>query len=384
MIPPVQLVFEQKDLSHAATIVANLLKRSATTLPLLSNVLLEARDGRAVLTGTDMESMVRVAIPVKADKDARLTLPAEKFAELVGLLPAGCEVVLEQDGGQVAIRSEGSQYALVTLPAEDYPNWRQEPHTTRLEIKQGQFKRLVDAVAYAIPSKDHRRALLGGLFEVRGLGLRLTGTDGKKLSRMAIEASEVEGEEDLRVIVPGKLIGDLRRVVGDEGPLRIELSERQAAFFVDNVEFRANCIEGRYPDCDAVIPKEFPARAKLNRDSFQAAARRAGVTSDDKNKSVILKFHEGGCDFSSSAQDVGQFAGTTSLEYSGPSIEVAFNYQLLIETLNSFGHPEVELKLKSEQSPCVFACEQEPDHLCVLMPIKLSDLRPGGTAPSGA
>ena len=369
------LTFEQKDLTQATTIVAGLLKRSATTLPLLSNLLLEVRDGKAVFTGTDLESMVRVTIPVRADGPARLTLPADKLAELVALLPAGCEVTIEDNAGLAVIKTESNNYQLVTLPADDYPQWRIEAPVTRIEAKQSQFKRLIDAVAYAIPPKDHRRVLMGGLLEVRGLVARLTGTDGKKLSRMSIELAAAEGEENASLVVPGKLIGDLRKVLGEEGPLCAELGERQVAFIVDNAEFRTNCIEGRYPDCDAVIPKEFPGKARLNGDSFQMAVRRAGVTSDDKNKSIVLKFHEGGCDFESSAADVGRFTGATALEYQGPPVEIAFNYQLLIETLGSFSHPDILLNVKSEQAPCLFKCNEEKDHLCVLMPIKLADVR---------
>jgi DNA polymerase-3 subunit beta len=264
----------------------------------------------------------------------------------------------------------------VTLPPDDYPNWNPETALTRFEVPQKLMRRLLDAVLYAVPPRDHRRVLMGVLLELREEGvLRLTATDGKKLSRMSAKIGTVEGEATARGVISGKLLGDMRRVLGDEGSMTIEIGARQATFLIDNVDYRTNVIEGKYPDCDAVIPKDFPFTVRLNRDQFQLSARRAGVTSEDKNKSVILKFDDNSCEFTSMAADVGAFSGRTSVEYDGNPIELAFNFQLLIETLNSFGSPDIHLRVKSEQSPCLFLCDTEPDHECVLMPIKLADVR---------
>lgn len=374
-----QLTIEQKDLVQAATVVASLLKRSQTTLPVLSNLLVEAEDGRATFIGTDLESHVTVRVPAQVvGGPARLTLPADKLAELVGLLPAGSNVVLKDEGGQVVISSTANEYRLVTLPADDYPVWTPDEATASFGVTQKQLKRLIDAVLYALPGKDHRRVLMGALTEIKDLSLRLTATDGKKLSRMSVSLGEVEGNRNNKCVVSGKLLADVRKVLGDEGSVRVEIGERQAAFLVDNVEYRTNVIEGKYPDCDAVIPKDFPFQVRLNREQFKLAARRAGVVSEDRNKSIILKFADNSCDFSSMAADVGTFHGRVGVEYDGNPIEIAFNYQLMIETLDSFAHPDIRLNIKSEQSPTVLICDAEPDHLCVLMPIKLADLRPGG------
>ncbi|MCB2156974.1 DNA polymerase III subunit beta [bacterium] len=372
-----QLNFDQKDLSQASSVVAALLKRASTTLPVLSNLLIDAQDDHAIFLGTDLESMVRVRIPGKtAGGPGKLTLPADKLAELVGLLPAGSSVQIEDLGGQVRVISDTNDYKLVTLPADDYPKWQPETALTRFHLTQKQLKSLIDAVSYAVPAKDHRRVLMGILLELREGTLRATATDGKKLSRMTVPVADIEGEETGRVIVAGKLMDDIRRILGNEGSVDVEIGQRQVAFKIDNVEFRTNGIDGKYPDCDAVIPRDFPVGVRLNRDSFQAGARRAGVVSDDKSKSIILKLEDNLCHFSSMAADIGTFTGDTQVEYDGPAIEVAFNYQMLIETLNSFSHPDIHLNIKSSQAPCLFKCDEEPDHLCVLMPIKLADIRP--------
>ncbi len=374
-----EITLEQNDLQEASSVVASLLKRSASTLPVLSNMLIDASEtDRVLFLGTDLESFVRVRVPATVTGGpSRLTVPADKMAELVGLLPSGTTVRLIDEGGHVRIVCDANEYNLVTLPPDDYPNWQPETPLSRFTITQKQLKALLDGVLYAVPQKDHRRVLMGALMEPQPDGVRLTATDGKKLSRMRVPKTEEEGEGATRAVVSGKLLGDVRRVLGDEGTVIVELGQRQVAFLVDHVEYRTNMIEGKYPDCDAVIPREFKHHVRLNRNQFEAAARRAGVVSEDKTKSIILKFEDGRCHFTSMAADVGTFAGDVSVEYDGPQLEIAFNYQLLIETLNSFSHPDIKLNIKSEQSPCVLVCDEEPEHLCVLMPIKLADLRAG-------
>lgn len=374
-----EIVLERNDLHEAATVVASLLKRSTSAMPVLSNMLVDASEAdRVLFLGTDLESFVRVRVPATVTGgSARITVPAEKLAELVGLLPSGTTVRIIDEGGNVRILCESNNYNLVTLPPDDYPNWQPEIPTTRFTITQKQLKVLLDAVLYAVPLKDHRRVLMGALMELQPEGVRLTATDGKKLSRMRVPKTEQEDEGTPRAVISGKLLTDVRRVLGDEGLVTVELGLKQVAFLVDHVEYRTNMIEGKYPDCDAVIPKEFNYSIRLNRTQFETAARRAGVVSEDKSKSVILKFEDGRCHFTSMAADVGTFAGDVSVEYDSKPLEIAFNYELLIETLRSFSHPDIKLNIKSETSPMVLVCDEEPEHLCVLMPIKLADIRAG-------
>lgn len=375
-----QLTLEQQDLTQASMIVAGLLKKSQTTLPVLSNLLIEAEGDTAYFIGTDLESFVRVRVPVEISggTSARMTLPADKLSEIVSLLPAGQKITLSDEGGQVAIKTDQASYNLVTLPPDDYPQWTPEEGLTTITLSQKELRRLLDAILYALPTKDHRRILMGALFEINDLSLTLTGTDGKKLSRIKTKLQNSEGDSITQCVVYGKLLNDMKRILSDEGPVKLEIGNRQVAFLVDNVEYRTNVIEGKYPDCNAVIPKDFPFAVKLNRTQFLMAARRAGVVSEDKNKSIILRFSENNCEFTSMAADVGRFSGNVAVQYDGNPIEIAYNYQLMIETLNSFSHPDITLKIKSEQSPTVMNCDAEVDHLCVLMPIKLAELRAQG------
>lgn len=370
----------QKDLENAANVVSSMVDRGAGPLPVLGNLLIEARDGRVHFRGTDIESLVMVNLNAQVVREGRTTIPADTFRDIVKVLPPQGEVEIEEDGRKVVVSCDTNEYKLMTLPAEDFPEWPSETGATRIQIAQRKLKELIDATAYALPSKDHRRVLLGVYFELNDNTLRLTATDGKKLSRVITNIPEVDGASKAAIVVPRKLLDNLAKNLGNEGPVEIEFSARQVVFRFDNIVYRCNGIEGKYPDCDAVIPKEFPLEVPLNRDIFLQASRRAGIVTDDKNKSIILKFEDGVCHFQSMAHDLGTFKGRIAMEYKGPTIELAFNYQFLNETLGKFGKPELRMFIKNATAPVVFKSADDDNRLSLLMPIKLSDIRPAAPA----
>lgn len=369
------ITLAQKDLEQAAMVVSNLADKAASTMPVLSNLLIEATDKGVQFRGTDMETVVHVNVNATVIRPGLTTVPADTFKELVRLMPANSEVSIEESGRKILIACETNEYKLMTLPAEDFPAWESAPHECRFQIGQKTLKALIEATTYALPMKDHRRVLLGVHFEVFDNTLRLTSTDGKKLARMSTNLPELEGAST-SITIPRKLLDNLTRFLGSEGPVDVELSPRQAVFRFANVTYRGNGIDGKYPDCDMVIPKEFPTELMLNRDVFLQATRRAGVVTDEKNKSIILKFANNACEFSSMAHDLGTFSGKIGLDYTAEPVELAFNFQYLIETLGRFTTPEVRMFIKNSKSPVVFRNREEETRLALLMPIKLSDVRP--------
>lgn len=379
-----QIQIAQKDLEAGAKVVAGLVDRAAGALPVLANLLLETTDQGVTLRGTDVESLVVVSLPASVKEPGRTTVPAEKFQQMISVLPGSADVTITESNRRVLVQCEGREFKLNTLPAEDYPDWPAEAGETRFQLSQKTLRALIDATVYALPVKDHRRVLLGVYFELRDHGLRLTATDGKKLARMTATVPEVEGKQTAALIVPRKLLENLFKSLGSEGPVQVEMSGRQIVFRFANVVYRANGIDGKYPDCDNVIPRDFPIEVPLNRDVFQMECKRAGVTTDDKNKSIILKFENGACHFSSMAHDLGTFSGRIAVEYSAAAVEMAFNHQFLNETLGKFATPEIRLFIKSATAPVVFRAREEDNRLSLLMPIKMADVRPAASAEDDA
>jgi DNA polymerase-3 subunit beta len=370
------LSIARRELDHAASVVANLVERSGPQ-PVLGNVLINANEGTIQLRGADNESFVVVNLAGTIHTPGRTTVPAEMFRDIVRLMPPQGEVSIVENAQRVRLSCESNEYKLTTIPADEFPEWNNIAETTRFQIPQKSLKYLIDSTTYALPAKDHRRVLMGVYFELTGNRLRLTSTDGKKLARVHVDIPEVEGVSEARMIVPRKLLDNLFKALGNEGPVEIELAGSQIGFRFGGTYFRGNCIDGKYPDCDAVIPKDFPIKIPLNKDVFQASVRRAGITTDDKNRPLVLKFADNSCHFSSMALNIGMFNGRTPIDYVGPTMELAFNVQYLIETLGRFTKPEITLFIKSSTAPVAFRGKDEDDRLRLLMPLKLSEVISG-------
>ncbi len=374
----------QNELDQAATIVSSLSSRSTGPHPALGSLLIEAGEHGVQLRGTDFESMVQVNVQAKIERPGRIIVAADTFRDLIKLLPPKSEVVFEEVSGKAHIFTEDNEYNLMTDPADDFPDWNTEEPLSSFQVSQKVLKSMLEATIYALPIKDHRRVLLGVHFDLADNRLQLTATDGKKLGRVTTPIPEVEGQQKITMTVPRKLAENLVRSLGNEGPAELELGERQITARFSNVLYRCNALEGKYPDCDAVIPKEFPIRIVLNRESFLQSARRAGVVTDEKNRSIILTFRDNKCHFRSMAHDVGNFHGDLKLDYTEPELEIAFNFQFLAETLSSFSDPNVILHVKTRNTPVVFKSREDDNRLALLMPIKLSEARAGAGAAAGA
>jgi DNA polymerase III subunit beta len=373
----------QKDLETAASIVSSLIDRSAGPMPVLSNLLIDVTEQGVQFRGTDMEAMVTVNLNATIHETGRTTVPADKFRELVRLLPPMAEVELEESNNKVHVQCETNNYNLMTLPAEDFPVWPASAGTTKFQISQRMLKNLIDATTYALPSKDHRRVLLGVFFELENHDLQLTATDGKKLARMSTTIPEVEGNGTASIVVPRKVLENVSRYLGTEGPVEVEITDpetsnaRQIVFRFENVLYRCNGIDGKYPDCNAVIPKDFPIQIKINREVVLQGAKRAGVVAnDEKSKSIVLLIENNSCEFRSMAHDIGTFSGKIPLDYDGAPLELAFNFEYLVETLSRFNSSELTILIKSPKSPVVIKNMEEERRLSLLMPIKLADVRP--------
>ncbi|MDX2175233.1 MAG: DNA polymerase III subunit beta [Candidatus Sumerlaeia bacterium] len=364
-----------KDLQAATAVVAAVATKANTPMPALGNILFIAEKGVVRLEGTDIETQVVATVPGVIEEEGRTTIEAGRLSQLVKLFPAGSDVLLEAKGSKAQITCETNEYKLLTMPVEDFPDWMREPATTRLRIEQKVLRNMLAAVDYAVASgKDGRRVLFGIHVELRDNQLRMTATDGKKLARISVSVGEVDGAGTASITLPIKPAGELRRVLGDSGPIDIELSARQISFTMDNITIRTQAIDGKYPDCDAVIPKEFAFEAGFDRDRILSAVRRAGIVANDSNRSIILQFEPGNCVFKSMAYDVGSFSGKAPIEYTGDQIRVGFNCDYLTETLGCFPDPNLKVHLKNSNAPVIFRSAKEPDRLALLMPIKLSSV----------
>jgi DNA polymerase-3 subunit beta len=344
------------------------------TLPILANVLIEAREGDLRLAATDLEVGARVAVPGSVSRSGAITLAARKLVELVRELPAQPVAFALLENGWVKITCGGARFSLVGLPADEYPPLDVDGIEGTLGIEAGLLRTMVGRTSYAM-SQDESRPFLNGLFlTARKQELRLVATDGH---RLALARSAVDADVEMAGIVPRKAVQELTRVLS--GAERIDLAVGASKFFVrtEGFELVSKLVEGQFPNYEQVIPKSSPLRLVVEREPLLAAIRRVAVVADDRTRPVRLTATDGELRLSAQSQELGEAEETLPAGYRGDELAIGFNARYLLDALGPMERPWAVMGLKDGLSPGVLsgAAEKEgaPDdeYRCVIMPMRM-------------
>ena len=340
-----------------------------TTLPILSNVLLQADQAEIRLTTTDLDVGVRGTVEAQVEKGGATTLPARRLFSIVRELPAA-DIYVEVDAKNLAsIRSGSSHFKILGLPEEEFPPLARFDNPKVFTIPQRDLKDGLKKTSYAISTDETRYVLNGILFSFRDNKLTLVATDGRRLALVDLELQIPPGQE-IDIIVPTKAVMELQRLVHDEGDVRISVGGNQISLELNRTLLVSKLIEGNYPNYRQVIPQEAKERVTLERETFLTAVRRVSLLASEKSNSVKLIFTKGNIDIVATTPDVGEAKESLSVMYKGRDFSIAFNPEFLMAPLRNLSNDEVFLDLIDEMSPGVIKI-QAP-FLYVLMPMRLS------------
>jgi DNA polymerase-3 subunit beta len=345
-----------------------------TTLPILSNVLLRAQDGRLDFTATDLDVTISCSVEATVKQPGATTLPAKKLVGIIRELTVG-EVDLETDDkNTTSLRSGPSFFKIKGLSADEFPPMPKFKEERRISLPQEKVRGMLKKTAFAI-STDESRYVLNGIFlSLKEHKVTMVATDGRRLA-LVDEDADVPGTTQGEFIIPSKAVNELGRLLADKGTVDINFSENQASFALKDekggsVLIITKLIEGNYPNYRQVIPGETKERIGLPREEFMHALRRAEIMTSDKQNSVKLAFTKNNLAITANSPDVGEARETMAINYKGKDIAIAFNPGYVIEPLNALENDEVFLELIDELSPGVLKINGP--FLYVVMPMRLS------------
>jgi len=340
-----------------------------TTLPILSNVLLQAREGSLQLTTTDLDVSVRGGTPAQVERIGATTLPARRLFSIIRELPAA-EVQVEVDSKNIAtLRSGSSLFKIHGLPEEEFPQLPGFQNPKVFTIPQSQLRDGLRKTSYAISTDETRYVLNGVLFSFRENKLTLVATDGRRLALVDIEL-EFPRTQEIDVIVPTKAVVELQRILGEDGEARLSVGENQIAFDLNGTLIVSKLVEGNYPNYRQVIPAEAKERILLEREAFLNAVHRVSLLASDKSNSVKLVFSRNNLDITANTPQVGEAKESLAINYRGRDLAIAFNPEFLMAPLKNLAVDEVYLDLIDEMSPGVVKINTP--FLYVIMPMRIS------------
>jgi DNA polymerase-3 subunit beta len=345
-----------------------------TTLPILSNVLLRAENGRVEFTATDLDVTVACSVEAKVTKEGATTVPVKKLFGIVRELNGG-EIELETDEKNVtSIRSGSSFFKINGLGADEFPPMPKFKDDKKVPLSQETIHAMLKKTSFAV-STDESRYLLNGIFiSLKDGKMTFVATDGRRLA-LVDEEVEVSEKSSGEFIVPAKAVGELNRLLQDKGNVELKFGENQASFaLTDDKNFSVllitKLIEGNYPNYRQVIPGEAKERIPLVREELLQALRRAEIMTSEKANSVKLSFGRNSLAITANSPEVGEARETLAVNYKGKEMAIAFNPRYLIDPLAALTEDEVFIELIDELSPGVLKINGP--FLYVVMPMRLS------------
>jgi len=346
-----------------------------TTIPVLSHLLLSAREGSLAVAATDLDVSLTSSVEAKVKGEGGLAVQARKFLEIVRSLQAD-EVTLALDGERsMKIQGGKAKFRINGLPPSDFPTLPEVESKSTLAVPLATFRRLVGKVLFAVSSEESRFQLSGALLHLKGQRAELVATDGHRLALIDAGLGADAGEDS--ILVPRKALQELLRLEG-EGTLEFRRGEHHLGFRAGRREMICRILEGTFPDYERVIARNNDKKVVCDRKALGEAVGRVALMTGDRNRGIKLEFAAGEIAVAAANPDLGEASETLACEYTGPALKIGLNPDYLGHFLSAVETEKVLLELKDENSQCVGhpvrpEGSDAPDerYLCVIMPMRI-------------
>jgi len=360
-----------KSLGHVQSVVER-----RNTIPILSNVKLEAGDGAMRLNATDMDlDIVEEAVADVATPGAT-TVSAHTLYDIVRKLPDGAQVNIDGGGGGQVILSAGrSRFTLASLSVDEFPvlSGGELPH--QFTVTAAELRGLIDRTRFAISTEETRYYLNGiYLHEADRDGtamLRAVATDGHRLA--SVEIPLPAGAEGMPgVIVPRKAVTELRKLIDESGDgVAVSLSESKIRFAFDDAVLTSKLIDGTFPDYQRVIPEGNDKVMEVDCGVFAEAVDRVSAISSEKSRAIKLSLDGGTLVLSASSPEHGSATEELEVAYDGDLLEIGFNSAYLLDVTRQIEGETARFTMADSASPTVMQETDDASALYVLMPMRV-------------
>ena len=340
------------------------------TMPILSNVLLVAREGELLVTATDLEVELVASAEVAVETGGEITVSGRKLLDICKALPDGSDIDISLSGEKLVVRSGRSKFSLVTLPAAEFPSVEDIKAGQTIKVSQEVLGRLIEKTHFSMAQQDVRYYLNGMLLETGGKHLRAVATDGH---RLALYEAEIDGAalDEQQVIVPRKGVLELQRLLDGDGTLNIELGANHVRIQLKGIRFTSKLIDGRFPEYDRVIPKESSNELKADKASLRSALQRTAILSNEKYRGIRLIIRDSGVVIQAHNPEQEEAEEELEVTYSGEDIEIGFNVNYLLDALGAVDGDEVTLSVLDSNSSCLIRQPGSDEGKFVVMPMRL-------------
>lgn len=341
------------------------------TLPILANVLLIAENDSLSVTATDLEIELigKSVLEQPLTEKIAFTVPGRKLLDICRTLPENARIDLQKDKERLVLRSGRSRFVLATLPVESFPTFESNKANMELSLEQKNLNALLNRTHFAMAQQDVRFYLNGMMFQVNANTLRTVATDGH---RFAMHNFPSSNPGTAQVILPRKAVLELMRLLkNDEQPLLTSIGDNHVRVQGSDFTFTSKLIDGRFPDYEHVLPKNFEKSVVVDRDAFREALVRVSVLSNEKFRAIRLHLRNNLLHILANNPEQEEAEEILTVDYAGEDLDIAFNVTYLMDILNTMAAGDVKLTFLDSNSSMFMEEVAENHSLYLVMPIQL-------------
>jgi DNA polymerase III subunit beta len=348
---------------------------SKSTLPILTNLLIEALDNKLKVSATDLDMSITGTVDCEVAKKGSTALPARILFDIVKELPEG-EITIESVNSRIEVRIANGSYKIASVSPDDFPKLPAVNTKKEIKVDAEQLSRMIRKTTFACSTDETRPALNGVLWQTKGEKMQMVATDGHRLAKTAVENTRLKGmSED--IIVPPKVLNLIPKFI--ESPsteIGIIFGENNIIFNLGNTVLTSRLIEGPYPNFEQVIPSSNDKQLRVSKADLGGAVRRVSILSNALTHQVKFGLKKGRLTLSTSNADVGG-EGVEAIEcdYSAEPVDIGYNATYVSEILSKIDSDEVVFELSSPVAAgIVYGTDvSKNDFLCLIMPLRLAE-----------
>ena len=365
-----QIKINREILLKPLTSVTGIVERRHT-LPILSNLLLEAKNNNIQLTATDLEMQISLNIESKFAGELSTTISAKKLLDICRALPEAVDIDMVSNDSRITVKAGKSRFNLQTLPAADYPVMTKAAgNSTHIQISQIALKNLLKQVEFAMAQQDIRYYLNGLLLEVNENKLNIVGTDGHRLSFTSTTLSKSYEKTD--VILPRKTVIELIKLLNDsDEEVNIDFNAGQVNFTFSDIQLISKVIDGKFPDYHRVIPVGHQNTFSVNRLAVLTAMQRASILSNEKYRGIRMVISNNNLKLISTNTEQEEAEEELEIDYAKDGLDIGFNVTYLIDVLNNVSDETINFSFADANSSCLITIPNDDNYKYVVMPMRI-------------
>jgi DNA polymerase-3 subunit beta len=363
----------QQSMAFALNMVSRAINPN-NTLPILNNILLEAKNGKLIFSSTNLEIAITYSVEAKIIKEGSLTIPSKLISSYVSLLPNE-ELELEMlEDLSLEIKSKKADTKIKGLKADDYPTTPEIKDDHTFTISSKVLEKAINETVFSASLNSSRPILSGVYLNLEGDSATMVATDSHRLSEKKFKLAKPV-KEKISCIIPAKTMQELSKIISsfDSSEVKVVISKNQALFSIDNLKLTSRLIEGNFPEYSKIIPTESKTIAKIKSSDLTLALKRIMLFAKEVNNSIHLDFsiEDKKLMISTDETRIGEEKSKLDIEITGEMNKISLNSQYLLDVLSIKEGEKILIEINEKHSPIKIRPEKNDDFIYIIMPLKV-------------